>query len=35
MILSVDDDVPPSLEAALRADEGVHDLWTIRLGGSR
>jgi hypothetical protein len=32
MILSVDDDVPPALEAAIRADEGVHDLWTIRLG---
>jgi D-3-phosphoglycerate dehydrogenase len=35
MILSVDDDVPPSIEAALRADEGVHDLWTIRLGAPR
>jgi D-3-phosphoglycerate dehydrogenase len=35
MILSVDDDVPPELEAAIRADEGVHDLWTIRLGGHR
>ena len=35
MILSVDDDVPPSVEAALRADEGVHDLWTIRLGAAR
>jgi D-3-phosphoglycerate dehydrogenase len=35
MILSVDDDVPPSLEAAIRADEGVHDLWTIRLGPPR
>ena len=34
MILSVDDDVPPALEAALRADEGVHDLWTIRLGAA-
>ncbi|MBI2780425.1 MAG: phosphoglycerate dehydrogenase [Chloroflexi bacterium] len=32
MILSVDDDVPPSLEASIRADEGVHDLWIIRLG---
>jgi Phosphoglycerate dehydrogenase and related dehydrogenases len=35
MILSVDDDVPPALEAAIRADEGVHDLWTIRLGPVR
>jgi D-3-phosphoglycerate dehydrogenase len=35
MILSVDDDVPPAIEAALRADEGVHDLWTIRLGSPR
>ncbi len=35
MILSVDDDVPPALEAAIRADEGVHDLWTIRLGAPR
>jgi D-3-phosphoglycerate dehydrogenase / 2-oxoglutarate reductase len=35
MILSVDDDVSPALEAAIRADEGVHDLWTIRLGAPR
>ena len=35
MILSVDDDVSPALEAALRADEGIHDLWTIRLGPHR
>jgi D-3-phosphoglycerate dehydrogenase len=35
MILSVDDDVPPALEASIRADEGVHDLWTIRLGTPR
>lgn len=35
MILSVDDDVPPGVETALRADEGVHDLWTIRLGPLR
>ena len=35
MILSVDDDVSPQLEAAIRADEGVHDLWTIRLGQHR
>lgn len=35
MILSVDDDITPELEAAIRADEGVHDLWTIRLGAHR
>ena len=35
MILSVDDDVSPELETAIRADEGVHDLWTIRLGPVR
>lgn len=35
MIISVDDDVTPELEAALRADEGIHDLWTIRLGPHR
>jgi D-3-phosphoglycerate dehydrogenase / 2-oxoglutarate reductase len=35
MILSVDDDVSPELEAALRADEGVSDLWTIRLAPQR
>ncbi len=35
MVLSVDDDVPPAVEQALRGDEGVHDLWTIRLGGRR
>jgi D-3-phosphoglycerate dehydrogenase len=35
MILSVDDDVSPELEAALRADDGVLDLWTIRLGAYR
>jgi D-3-phosphoglycerate dehydrogenase len=35
MVLSVDDDVPAGIEDALRADEGVHDLWTIRLGPLR
>jgi D-3-phosphoglycerate dehydrogenase len=35
MILSVDDDVPAGLEAAIRADDGVHDLWVIRLGPHR
>jgi D-3-phosphoglycerate dehydrogenase / 2-oxoglutarate reductase len=32
MIISVDDEVRPEVEAALRADEGVLDLWVIRLG---
>jgi len=35
MIVSVDEDVSPELEAAIRADEGVQDLWTIRLGAHR
>ncbi len=35
MVLSVDDDVTPELEAALRADDGVLELWTIRLGSHR
>jgi D-3-phosphoglycerate dehydrogenase len=32
MVLTVDDDVRPELETAIRADEGVMDLWVIRLG---
>ena len=32
MVLALDDDVSPELEAALRADRGVLELWTIRLG---
>jgi D-3-phosphoglycerate dehydrogenase len=32
MVLSVDDDVTAELEQAIRADEGVMDLWVIRLG---
>ena len=35
MVLSVDDDVSPDLEAAIRADDGVLELWTIRLGPHR
>jgi hypothetical protein len=35
MVVSVDDDISPELEAAIRADEGVLDLWTIRLGSHR
>ena len=32
MVLTVDDDVSADLEKAIRADEGVMDLWVIRLG---
>jgi D-3-phosphoglycerate dehydrogenase len=32
MVVSVDEEISPELEAAIRADEGVQDLWTIRLG---
>jgi hypothetical protein len=32
MILALDDDVPPGVEEAIRALEGVIDLWTVRLG---
>jgi D-3-phosphoglycerate dehydrogenase len=35
MVLTVDDEVGPDLEAAIRADEGVLDLWVIRLGKVR
>jgi D-3-phosphoglycerate dehydrogenase len=35
MILALDDDVSPELEAAIRAEPGVLDLWTIRLGNGR
>jgi D-3-phosphoglycerate dehydrogenase len=35
MVVSVDEDVPPDLEAAIRADEGVLELWNIRLGKHR
>lgn len=35
MVLSVDDDVSPELEASIRADDGVLELWTIRLGAHR
>ena len=31
MIVSIDEDVSPELEAAIRADEGVLELWNIRL----
>ena len=35
MVLTVDDEVEPDLEAAIRADEGVLDLWVIHLGKLR
>jgi D-3-phosphoglycerate dehydrogenase len=35
MILALDDDVPDSVAEAIRAQEAVLDIWTIRLGGVR
>ena len=35
MILALDDDVPPGVEAAIRDLDAVLDLWTIRLGRER
>ena len=35
MILALDDDVPESVSEAIRAQEAVRELWTIRLDGSR
>jgi len=35
MVVSVDDDVTPELEAAIRGDEGVVELWNVRLGSHR
>ena len=35
MILALDDDVPARVEAAIRDQEAVLDLWIIRLGGER
>jgi D-3-phosphoglycerate dehydrogenase / 2-oxoglutarate reductase len=35
MVLTVDDDVSSELAAAIQADEGVMDLWVIRLGPLR
>jgi hypothetical protein len=35
MILALDDEVPESVSEAIRRQEAVRDLWTIRLGGSR
>jgi D-3-phosphoglycerate dehydrogenase len=35
MILALDDDVPEAVSEAIRDQEAVRDLWTIRLGGGR
>jgi D-3-phosphoglycerate dehydrogenase len=35
MILALDDDVPPAVADAIRADDAILDLWTIRLGRER
>ena len=35
MILALDDDVPPEVEAAIRDQDRVVELWTIRLGRDR
>jgi D-3-phosphoglycerate dehydrogenase len=35
MILALDEDVPPTVEEAIRSQESVVDLWTIRLGRDR
>jgi len=35
MILALDDEVPDSVSEAIRRQEAVTDLWTIRLGGAR
>ena len=35
MILGLDDDIPPAVEAAIRDQEAVLDLWTIRLETDR
>lgn len=35
MILALDDDIQSAVEEAIRAEEAVLDLWTIRLGGDR
>jgi hypothetical protein len=35
MILALDDDVPDAVSDAIRTNEAVRDLWTIRLGAHR
>ena len=35
MILALDDDITPAVEEAIRAQDSVLDLWTVRLGSDR
>jgi D-3-phosphoglycerate dehydrogenase len=35
MVLALDDDVPPTVVEALKADEAVIDTWVVRLGSDR
>jgi D-3-phosphoglycerate dehydrogenase len=35
MILALDDDVPPEVEDAIKGQESVVELWTVRLGRER
>ncbi len=35
MVLALDDEVPPAVVDAIRADPGVIDVWAIRLGGEQ
>ena len=35
MVLALDDDIPPAVEEAIRGQDAVLDLWTIRLGSER
>jgi len=35
MVLALDDEVPASIAEAIRSDDAVIDVWTIRLGGER
>ena len=35
MILALDDEVPAGVAEAIRSNDAVLDLWTIRLGGER
>ena len=35
MVLALDDDPPPSVVDAIRADDAMIDVWSVRLGGDR
>jgi hypothetical protein len=35
MVLALDDEVPPAVVEAIRANPAVVDVWTIRLGAER